>query len=271
VPSVVALLVHVVVFVALAAALLVPLEQLWPKVWSSSSSSSSSSSRTGWVGDIAWLTLGAATLECVIGPLLAAVPSSPWTSSSWLGLVGALLGAELGAYASHRLMHSVPWLWRFHAVHHDVAVLTWSKAWRQHPVDVAVHAIAVAIPGLLCGVSLSGFGAVLLLRRLWTGFLHANVSLRFGVLEHVVATPAFHHAHHSSDPRRFNANYAGLLPVLDRLFGTWQPLDDGVLATGTPDRLAPPAPTTTTTAPAFAGSRSLRRSETTTLCRRQQP
>jgi sterol desaturase/sphingolipid hydroxylase (fatty acid hydroxylase superfamily) len=220
--SVAALVLHVVVFVALAAALLVPLEQLWPKV--SSSSSSSSSLRMGWIGDIAWLTLGAATLEFVVGPVLAAV--SPSSSSSWLALAGALLGAELGAYGSHRLMHSVPWLWRFHAVHHDAAVLTWSKAWRQHPVDVAVHAIAVALPGLLCGVSLSGFGAVLLLRRLWTGFLHANVSLRFGVLEHIVATPAFHHAHHSTDPRRFNANYAGLLPVLDRLFGTWQPLDE---------------------------------------------
>jgi sterol desaturase/sphingolipid hydroxylase (fatty acid hydroxylase superfamily) len=185
--SVAALVLHVVVFVALAAALLVPLEQLWPKVLSSPSSSPSS--RTGWIGDIAWLTLGAATLEFVVGPVLAAASPSP-SSSSWLGLVGALLGAELGAYASHRLMHSVPWLWRFHAVHHDAAVMTWSKAWRQHPVDVAVHAIAVALPGLLCGVSLSGFGAVLLLRRLWTGFLHANVSLRFGVLEHVVATPA---------------------------------------------------------------------------------
>ena len=48
--------------------------------------------------------------------------------------------------------------------------------------------------------------------------------MRFGVLEHVVATPAFHHAHHSEDPRRFNSNYASLLPLLDRIFGTWQPL-----------------------------------------------
>jgi sterol desaturase/sphingolipid hydroxylase (fatty acid hydroxylase superfamily) len=132
----------------------------------------------------------------------------------------AFLGAEVMAYLAHRAMHEVPWLWRFHAVHHAPRALSWTAAWRQHPVDVALHALAVAVPGLLLGVSLSAFASVVLLRRLWTALLHANVRFDFGPLEGVIATPRFHHLHHSPQRRFFNANYAGLLPVLDVLFGT---------------------------------------------------
>lgn len=205
------------VFLAIAAALLVPLEQLFPRT----------RARFSWrsfAGDVAWLLACVVALNVVVAPLIALVETphdEPWR------LALAFAGAELGAYASHRLMHSVPWLWRFHAVHHadsDDAPLTWSRAWRQHPVDVALHTAIVALPGLLLGVSLTGFGTVLLFRRLWSGLLHANVRFRFGALEHVVATPAFHHAHHSTDPRRFNSNYAALLPVLDRIFGTFRDL-----------------------------------------------
>lgn len=205
------------VFLALAAGLLVPLEQLFPRTrtpfaWRS------------FAGDVAWFLACVVALNVVVAPLLALVRTShhePWR------LALAFAGAELGAYAAHRLMHTVPCLWRFHAVHHadsDDAPLTWSRAWRQHPVDVALHATIVALPGVLLGVSLTGFGTVLLFRRLYTGFLHANVRMRFGFLEDVIATPAFHHAHHSTDPRRFNSNYAALLPVLDRVFGTFRQL-----------------------------------------------
>src|SRR5262249_45198993 len=47
-----------------------------------------------------------------------------------------------------------------------------------------------------------------------------NLRWRFGWLEHVVATPAFHRWHHTADEHR-DHNYASTLPVLDRLFGTW--------------------------------------------------
>ena len=54
---------------------------------------------------------------------------------------------------------------------------------------------------------------------MWAFFVHANLYWRFGPLEWLVATPAFHHWHHTNDEHR-DHNYAALLPVIDRLFGT---------------------------------------------------
>ena len=60
---------------------------------------------------------------------------------------------------------------------------------------------------------------VLVIGTAWGFFIHANVGWRFGALEWVVATPAFHHWHHTlTGP--INRNYASMLPWLDRVFGT---------------------------------------------------
>ena len=199
-----ALPLRLLAFVALVGAILWPLEHLFPRV-------APRITPRAWLVDFGWLALGALTLHVVVRPLVAGNGSTEPAR-----VVLAFLGAELMAYATHRAMHELPWLARFHAVHHTHDTLDWLKAWRQHPVDVALHAFAVAIPGLLLGGSWAQFGTIILLRRVWTGLLHANVRLRFGWLEEVVATPHFHHMHH----HRPRVNYAGLLPVIDRLFGT---------------------------------------------------
>ena len=49
--------------------------------------------------------------------------------------------------------------------------------------------------------------------------IHANVGWRFGVLRFVLATPQYHHWHHSAD--RVDVNFAVHLPFIDRLFGTF--------------------------------------------------
>jgi sterol desaturase/sphingolipid hydroxylase (fatty acid hydroxylase superfamily) len=54
----------------------------------------------------------------------------------------------------------------------------------------------------------------------WGFFIHANVKWRFGWLENVIATPAFHHWHHTRRDH-VNRNYASILPFVDRLFGSY--------------------------------------------------
>jgi sterol desaturase/sphingolipid hydroxylase (fatty acid hydroxylase superfamily) len=52
-------------------------------------------------------------------------------------------------------------------------------------------------------------------------FVHANVRFRLGPLEWLIATPGFHHWHHTNDgPELINRNYAATLPLIDKLFGT---------------------------------------------------
>lgn len=162
--------------------------------------------------------IGGAVLDelAELGPVLE--------QTSGARIAAALVLAEFAGYAIHRLMHRVPWLWRFHAVHHAPTELHWLEAWRQHPVDFVIHGIAVGLPAALLGASLADFAAVVLLRKTYTTFLHANLSWRLRGLERWIATPDYHALHHSHEPQDRDRNFAGMLPVLDRLFGTHAPL-----------------------------------------------
>jgi sterol desaturase/sphingolipid hydroxylase (fatty acid hydroxylase superfamily) len=203
------------IFLVLCAGLMIPLEHLFPRV-------GRIPARGTVLICVSLFVLNTVLMQAVGAPLLAALRSCwPWSDvAETPRLVAAFLLSDLAGYLVHRAMHRVPWLWRFHRVHHADAHLTWLEAWRQHPFDFVVHGIAVGLPGALLGVSLSGLVGLVLARKAWTSFLHADVSLRFGPLERVVATPAFHRLHHSRDPRHHARNFAGTFPFWDLLFGT---------------------------------------------------
>lgn len=139
-------------------------------------------------------------------------------------LLGLLIG-EVGTYWGHRLSHEIPWLWRFHAVHHSTSQMYFLANTRTHPVDMVVTRLFGMTPLYLLGLAGPGAAgsaaplALLLVGTIWGFFIHANLRWRFGPLEWLVATPAFHHWHHSKF-EHINRNYASTLPVLDRVFGT---------------------------------------------------
>jgi sterol desaturase/sphingolipid hydroxylase (fatty acid hydroxylase superfamily) len=145
----------------------------------------------------------------------------------WVRLAAALVVGEVGAYWAHRLSHVVPFLWRFHAVHHAPEHLDWLVNTRAHPFDMVFTRLCALAPIYALGLQSSAGSSpglvpvvVTLLGTVWSFFVHANVRWRFGVIERVVATPAFHHWHHTND-ENINKNYAALLPFVDTLFGTY--------------------------------------------------
>ncbi|OLP16190.1 fatty acid hydroxylase [Leptolyngbya sp. 'hensonii'] len=149
---------------------------------------------------------------------IVAVPIA--TQPIWLQLFEAMLVADIGYYFAHRLLHCVPWLWRFHQVHHSAKELDWLAAVKVHPLDQVFTKVFQLVPLLLLGFSQETFAAYVLISAAIAFFIHANLKVDCGVLKWIIMTPEAHHCHHSSDPGRYNKNFAAQLPLVDWLGGT---------------------------------------------------
>lgn len=170
------------------------------------------------IGLLAWLARHA-----VPDPVLTMSAALPF----WGRLLAALVVGEFGYYWGHRWCHEVPFLWRFHSVHHSAEEVDFLVNTRAHPFDMVFGRFCGFVPMYLLGLggptgpsdSLMPV-LVTLIGTVWGFFIHANLRWRFGPLEWLVSTPAFHHWHHTrSGP--IDRNYASTLPWLDWLFGTF--------------------------------------------------
>ena len=137
-----------------------------------------------------------------------------------LAVLAAMLVADLVQYAAHRCFHEVPWLWRFHAVHHSVRTMDWLAGSRLHLVEVLVTRSLVLAALLAAGFTRGVIDAYIVIVGFHAVLNHANVNLRLGPLRHLIVTPAYHHWHHASEAAAIDRNYAAHFPFIDRLFGT---------------------------------------------------
>jgi sterol desaturase/sphingolipid hydroxylase (fatty acid hydroxylase superfamily) len=140
----------------------------------------------------------------------------------WARVALALLLADLGKYALHRLAHERPWWWRFHAEHHAPARMYSLNATRLHPVNLLWNVALDAAAPVLLGLDARAVVLVAVLRGTISVLQHANVRLVLGPLNWIFSTPALHQWHHSAALGEANSNYGSTLIVWDLLFGTRQ-------------------------------------------------
>ncbi|WP_370543427.1 sterol desaturase family protein [Herbaspirillum sp. Sphag1AN] len=128
--------------------------------------------------------------------------------------------ADFVEYWVHRAYHEVPYLWKFHAVHHSSEVMDWIAGSRLHMFEIIATRVLILGALYVVGFSKPVLDAYIIVVGFQAVFNHANVHINWGPLRKVFVTPDFHHWHHSSDDEAIDKNYAAHFSFIDWMFGT---------------------------------------------------
>ncbi len=172
-------------------------------------------------------------LRLLLIPAVVAVAS--WAEARQLGLlhlvelpevvaiIAAVLLLDYTMYLWHWLNHRVPFLWRFHQVHHTDLDLDISTAFRFHFGEMLLSVAVRALQVILVGASPPAALIYEVVLEASTEFHHSNLRLPVKlerVLNWLIVTPRAHGIHHSIVARETNSNYSNFLLVWDRLHRT---------------------------------------------------
>jgi sterol desaturase/sphingolipid hydroxylase (fatty acid hydroxylase superfamily) len=141
--------------------------------------------------------------------------------ASWLSFVVLFLAQDLLYYVFHRMSHRVRWLWAAHVVHHSSERLNFSTAFRQSLMYPIAGMWLFWLPLAFLGFAPKQIVGVVLINLAFQFFVHTQTAGKLGWLEYVLNTPSIHRAHHARNPRYIDRNYAGVLVIWDRLFGSF--------------------------------------------------
>jgi sterol desaturase/sphingolipid hydroxylase (fatty acid hydroxylase superfamily) len=190
--------------------------------------------RGEWRTDLAYFFMGHVLVQFILiavtastGTIaaLAAFPSVKALIQSlpvWAQFLLAVLVADLAQALLHRAYHNIPFLWRFHAVHHSTRRMDWLAGSRIHLLEIILTRSAVLLPLVVLGFAPAAVNAYVILVGLQAVLAHANLRLDFGWLEYVLVTPRYHHWHHARQAEYVDVNYAIHLPLVDMLMGTFR-------------------------------------------------
>ncbi|MBL8143934.1 MAG: sterol desaturase family protein [Acidobacteria bacterium] len=144
------------------------------------------------------------------------------SGGKWAAAVALLLGVDLGYYWFHRISHERNLPWAGHVVHHSSEEYNLTVALRQGATQ-SLFSWVFYLPLALLGFPPLWFLAVSAFDTLYQFWIHTRVIDRLGWLEWVLNTPSHHRVHHARNAQYLDKNYAGVLIVWDRWFGTFEP------------------------------------------------
>jgi lathosterol oxidase len=210
----------------LMAIIYVPLERLWPQY------PQQGTFRSEWTLDVVYfmsthlpiqilsflVLLPATQAVKYLGvPVLQhAIARLPWLLQFFL----AVVVADLCEYLIHLALHKVPFLWRFHSIHHSSKALDWIAGSRSHFVDDTLVRGFILAPMML-GFSQSILMVYLIFVTLHATWTHCNFGPNAKWLEKFVVMPRYHHWHHTSQKEGIDKNFAIHFPWIDKIFGTY--------------------------------------------------
>ncbi|WP_405929791.1 sterol desaturase family protein [Streptomyces griseus] len=178
-----------------------------------------------WYGIYFLLTMAGSGLAQLLVALAVGLisPEEP-TRHLWVEIPGAVLAGSLVSYLVHRLGHRNALLWRLHGVHHVPEKVNVANNGVNHVLDIVLAQSLVQLTLALVGFSRPAVLVAGLFVAAQGYFVHANIDVRIGPLNHLLASPEQHRLHHSTDLSEAG-HYGSDLSCWDHLFGTftWHP------------------------------------------------
>lgn len=124
-------------------------------------------------------------------------------------------------YWFHRAHHRIRYMWASHVVHHSSEKLNLSTAFRQSFTYPVSGMWMFWIPVVLVGFPPEQVLGCVLLNLAFQFFVHTQTIGKLGFIEMIFNTPSHHRVHHSRNPEYIDKNYAGVLIIWDKMFGTF--------------------------------------------------
>jgi Sterol desaturase len=138
----------------------------------------------------------------------------------WTTWIAAILAVDLLYYAQHRAAHRVRILWAAHQAHHNSRRFNLSTAVRQKWNPWWELLVWVPLP--LLGVPPWLIFTAFSINLIFQFFVHTErIDRMWRPIEFVFNTPSHHRVHHAIDPDYLDRNYAGILIIWDRIFGSY--------------------------------------------------
>ena len=144
---------------------------------------------------------------------------------SAVALVAGVIALDLVIYGQHVVFHHVPWLWRFHRMHHADLDIDVTTGVRFHPVEILLSLAIKMVAVVALGVPAAAVLIFEVLLNATSMFNHSNVALPprlEPIVRWLVVTPQMHQVHHSVVRAETDSNFGFNLPWWDRLFGTYR-------------------------------------------------
>jgi len=152
--------------------------------------------------------------------IIHVLPWHPWPE----GLIAFVL-FDLWMYAWHRANHQIPFLWRFHRMHHSDPEMNSTTALRFHPGEIVISSFLRLIVISVIGMD---FTHLLIYESIFHPvifFHHSNIALPEKIdrlFRTVIVTPNMHRVHHSQLPGETNSNYSSVFSFWDRLIRSFR-------------------------------------------------
>ena len=143
----------------------------------------------------------------------------------WKNVVAGITILDFMGWCWHYASHRFPLLWRLHKVHHSDNEYNFSTTYRTHWAEMAAEILGRMVMYALVGPTLLTITIYEIIILGLAQYQHANIKMPARleeIMSRLIMTSHKHFIHHSLDADDYDTNYGFILPIWDKMFGTFK-------------------------------------------------